>query len=110
MRPEAGAAIAPDYTYDSKVAISDPLHQPEQSNKLPALLDVTMLAISEDSGKLLADQNGSTAPVIVPPDAKFDTASAYEGDMLALTRALDSHAPPINYRVFKTTIQLREAK
>ena len=87
--------IGGDFTYDSTT----------QDNLLPPMVKVTMVAISEDSARRLADQHGSQAPPLVNP-AWFSSASNFEGDMKALEDSLNEAR--IDYRVFTSTIPLRE--
>lgn len=110
----APTALAPNYGYDSRITGSNP--QPIQQNQLPPLLDVTMVAIAEESASQLAARYGSAAPPIVDP-LWFQNAAKYSDDLNALISALQKGSlvdgksgAPINYRVFTSTIQLREGK
>lgn len=121
-RPPSGSSstLAPAYAYDSRPRNPNSLTppQPVQENQLPPLLDITLVAISEDSAKRLAARYGTNPPPILDPSWFQNAAdSNYVADLAALTTALDKGRladgktmSGLDYRIFTTTIQLKETK
>ena len=109
----SGTVIAPNYCYDSRTTGTP---QPIQQHQLPALIDVTMVAISEESAQRLAVRYGTTPPPIIDPQWFQDTAKFNE-EMDTMIENLNKGLLQDNatvhgvaYRVFTSTIQIREAK
>ncbi len=67
---------------------------------------LALVAIDEASAQILAGQNGTTAPALVPPGL-FTAASKMDDDLAALDAALT--AKKINHRVFTRDILLPAA-
>ncbi|MBB5033324.1 Verru_Chthon cassette protein C [Prosthecobacter vanneervenii] len=111
--------IAPDYTYDSSQlgpAVSGTAPQGTQ-HLLPPLLKVTMIALDERSGEYLASTTNTAQLTQLMTDVGglFKSASRYTQDLEgtpetpgALRQML--LAAKLNYRVFTTTIALRQAR
>ena len=107
-----GDDIAADYTYDSRTTnpwSGTPLRQPVQAHQLPPNVQISMVVIDEESAKRL--ENGATRP------PKIDAALAglfdgsvleYGGDLEELQKRLSNEK--IGFRVFSTTVMLRESK
>ena len=111
IRPQDPAStppdVTPDYTDDTLLdATNSP--QPATANQLPPVLQVTLVAIDEASAKRL--ENGSTPPAAITSamNGKFQTVADYQADLDALQTALT--AAHIQYRVFSSTVPLRESK
>lgn len=112
--------IAPNYEYDSREfqwgsATSERVVR--NRNQLPPLVQVTMVAIDEESAVRLAALDGDGAHGgDTPPSgiervlasAEFSDATKYDDDIDALERAMADEG--INYRVFTTVVNIREAK
>jgi len=105
-----GAAIAPDYAYDSRTTAAwSGGRQPIQAHQLPPSVQVTMVAIDEAAAIRL--QNGSTPPTAITGAL----AGRFSGDVTACADDLrqveaDLVKSHINYRVFTTTVALRESR
>lgn len=106
-----GTAIAPNYAYDSRTSEGwSNGQQPLQSHQLPPTVQVTMVAIDEASAIRL--QNGSAPPAVIT-DA---LAGCFSGPVTTYADDLQNKLEPalaanhINYRVFTTTVPLREAR
>lgn len=100
---DSGAPLAPLYEYDSRTGTSVP--QAATQHQLPPLVDIIMVAIDENSARRL--ENGST-----PPDlglaSLFSTEANLEIDLATLETTLNTRH--ITYRIFRTTVPLRNAK
>lgn len=97
-----GAALAPDYLYNS----TDP-SSPETHNQLPPLVQVVMIAIDESSATRAA--SGTNAPTYgVDWNQVFQNAENLNADLQTVESRLVSEQ--INYQVFNSTIALEGAK
>jgi len=99
--------LVTELAYDSRVgAASTP--QAITANQLPPVLQVSLIAIDEQSARRLA--NGTAVPPALSAALanRFKNLSAYEDDLKAVESALRDHN--INYQVFSTSIPLRESK
>lgn len=111
IRPQDPAVspsdIGGDYAYDSTVgAESNP--QEATANQLPPALQITMVAIDEASARRL--DAGSAAPGVITSalTGKFTKTADYETDLKRLEDALSANN--IQYRIFSSSIPLRESK
>ena len=107
----SGSAISTDYQYNSRQGF--PPLTPVQSEQLPQILQLTMVAIDPASATRL--DTGSSTPPAVIEDAlkngslpKFTVVSQYAADLASLQAALV--AAHINYHVLSTSVTLRESK
>ncbi|TLD68560.1 Verru_Chthon cassette protein C [Phragmitibacter flavus] len=102
--------LAPDYFYDTRAyqhnAASTNLMQ-RTRHKLPPLLQITLVAIDEASAQRLADEHGSSMPNLYPGNL-FTDATRLNEDLTTLEATLTERK--LRYRVFTTTIRLRNAK
>lgn len=112
-------SIAPNYLYDSAQpgAASSSASTQGTQHLLPPLLKVTMIALDERSGEYLASSanSGVLNTVMLGVGGLFKSASTYTADLEgtpttpgALKTLLLS--AKVNYRVFTTTIALRQAR
>ncbi|RBP41250.1 uncharacterized protein (TIGR02599 family) [Roseimicrobium gellanilyticum] len=100
--------MAPDYAYDSvKVRGESTNNLQGTQHLLPPLVRVTLVALDETSARHLEERSGTNVPDLLPPNT-FTSAANYEQDMLALESRLQ--VQKLNYRVFTTTIGLRNSK
>jgi uncharacterized protein (TIGR02599 family) len=98
--------IAPAYAYDSQNTDGASSSNPQGTQHLlPPMLQVTLVAVDEASAARLAEEGASATLV---PTGAFKSYSAFESDMAALETALI--ALKANYRVFSTTVALRNSK
>lgn len=98
------AALSGDFTYDSRDS-----NHPTWVNQLPPVLDILMVAIDEASAEKIA--NGSTPPLSNEiPSTLFTSSGDFEDNLKTLRDNLRGMNPPINFRIFQTTIAPREAK
>ncbi|CAN5496540.1 hypothetical protein BH09VER1_BH09VER1_42910 [soil metagenome] len=108
----AGTALAPNYAYDSRTTESwsgSPPKQPVQSYQLPPNLQISMVIIDEAAAARL--EAGSTPPEAINSALAglfSGSVSEYESDMKKLQDRLS--AKGIGYRIFSTTVALRESK
>jgi uncharacterized protein (TIGR02599 family) len=100
---DAGAP-ALSYAYDSRAGQST-YPQTQTQHQLPPLIEIVMVAIDDVSAKRL--ESGSTQPDL-GIGALFSDATRLEDDLKALESALQSRR--ITYRVFRTTVALRNSK
>ncbi len=101
---DTSLTLGTSYLYDSRAgALADP-----RRHQLPPLLQVTMVAISENSAVRLDD--GSTPPSVLS-DAlanRFTNAANYAADLEGLKNVLSEAR--IEHRVFTSDVSIRAAK
>ncbi len=98
---DTGAALSPDFHYDSRDA-GNPLTR----HQLPPRLRLALMAIDEPSAQILAAQNGSQPPALVPENL-FTVAAQLDADLASLDVALT--ARKIQHRLFQREILLPAA-
>jgi uncharacterized protein (TIGR02599 family) len=100
--------IAPNYSYDSLQKTNSTTANPQGTEALlPPLVDVVMIAIDE------ASQGNFTSDDINSINGLFTNASAIDSDITAAQSALVNRGTgkrPINFRIFKTTVEIRAAR
>jgi uncharacterized protein (TIGR02599 family) len=100
--------IAPQYAYDSAELANEDSENPQGTqHMLPPRVVVTLVAIDEASARNLAERNPDAMPQLVPEGA-FTQRDDYRKDLAALEARLKSEQ--LNYRVFSSTITLRNSK
>lgn len=98
--------IAPSYTYDSQKTDGATASNPQGTQHLlPPLLQVTLVAVDEASAARMVE-DGTSATLV--PGTAFKSCSSFVADLAALETALI--ARKANYRVFSTTVALRNSK
>jgi uncharacterized protein (TIGR02599 family) len=105
-------ALAPNYTYDSTATNADP--ELNSKNQLPPVIQVTMVAIDENSAKRMDD--AAQAALQSKVSDLFQTVGSvidpslpgYAKDLKTLVAYLVTNT--INYRIFTTSIGLKSAK
>jgi uncharacterized protein (TIGR02599 family) len=109
----SSAQLAPNYSYDSTQAVADPNLNPK--NQLPPVVQVTMVAIDEQTATRLSVPPGGDNFFGV--SGKFQDAAQFHNDLaLDLSRGgndtLENKLVELraNYRVFTTRVPLRAAK
>jgi uncharacterized protein (TIGR02599 family) len=113
---ENGTALAPALNFDSRKAVTFTTNPPGNTpgytditfNQLPPLMRVVMVAVDETFAARQNPPNDSSPPAFVPASL-FQAASALDADIKTLTDTLDTY-PNVHYRVFDTSISLRNAK
>jgi uncharacterized protein (TIGR02599 family) len=95
------AAPAFNYQYDSRDP-GDPLTR----NQLPARLRLLLVAIDEASAQILAAQDGTNPPALLP-DTLFTDATKWSADLASLDAGLT--AQKIGHRLFQREILLPSA-
>lgn len=113
-------AIAPNYFYDSAAvpgAVTSSSSPQGTQHLLPPLLKVTMIALDERSGEYLASTTNSTAlsTVLSGLNGLFTSASSYTSDLEGTPTSPGAVktlllGAKLNYRVFTTTIALKQAR
>jgi uncharacterized protein (TIGR02599 family) len=96
-----GAALAPAYDYDSRDASN-----PVTRHQLPPRVRLALVAIDEASAQILAAQNGSQPPALVPANL-FTTAAQIDADLATLDAALAGRQ--IGHRILQREIILPAA-
>jgi uncharacterized protein (TIGR02599 family) len=108
----AGDRLSKNFTYDSRTPepwTGSPARQPVQSHQMPPNLQVTLVAIDEASAKRMEDGASPPAAITAALSGLFDgLVSEYGADLNTLESRLTS--ANLRYRVFSTTIALRESK
>lgn len=100
--------IAPDYEYDSSEVVGGTSTNPQGTQyMLPPQVTVTLVAIDEASAKRLSEQYPSGTVNVIPTDI-FSSAGNYQTDLKTLEDDLRDR--DLSYRVFRTTIGMRNAK
>jgi uncharacterized protein (TIGR02599 family) len=98
-----GDLLAPRYTYDSADSSNSITR-----NQLPPVVQVTMVAIDEQSAIKLANLYGSTMPSDLFVAGQFTQAAQFSSDLKTLENTLAQKK--LNYRVFTSNVTLRAAK
>lgn len=103
-----GTALTTDYTYNSRVNATDDL-QPPTAHQLPPIIQVTLVAIDEDSAVQM-DSHSATAPGVIESalNGKFTDVTKYQDDLDKLSAYLSSKK--IKFQIFNTSIIPREGK
>jgi uncharacterized protein (TIGR02599 family) len=115
-------AIAPQFIYDSTLKVnpgSSPINASPQGTQhlLPPLLKVSMVALDERSGELLAreENNQMRAELLTAIAGKLQNASSLveeldgsQGKVGTLVQLLLDKK--LNYRIFSTTIALKQSR
>jgi uncharacterized protein (TIGR02599 family) len=98
---DSGAPIAPAFTYDSRDATN-----PVTRHQLPPRVRLALVVIDEASAQILAAQNGSQPPSLVPPNL-FAAAGQLDVDLATLEATLTSRQ--IQHRILQREIVLPAA-
>jgi len=106
-----GNDLSTDYSWNSRLNATDS-PQPIQAHQMPPLLDVTMVAIGEQSAERLQRSNALRTTVETALNGLFQgsTESRYRDDVQTLEQRLQSLNPPVDYRIFRDTVVIRENK
>jgi len=106
---DATTDIAPNYAYDTKAYLSNPLDPSalKSKNQLPPLVRITMVAIDADSALQLANRFGANPPPLCEPTA-FTSTAKYDDDLAALVKTLQAFH--LSYRVFVTDVSIHGAQ
>lgn len=100
--------IAPAYSYDSTKLANESSDNPQGTqHMLPPRVVVTLVAIDETSARALADRNPDSMPELVS-DGLFAQRDAFRTDLATLEAKLK--AERLNYRVFSSTVTMRNSK
>lgn len=97
--------LTSNYFYDSAATP----YVADRSHLLPPLLQVTLVAIDEESAQRLRTTYGDTRPPLLPASA-FQNIQNYDADMAELESVLQGKkgGPRLNYRIFSTTVSTKE--
>ena len=95
---DSGPALSPDFRYDSHDSAN-----PLTRHQLPARLRVALMVMDEASAQILAAQNGSSPPALVP-SGLFQKAAQLDADLSTLDSLLTSQR--IRHRLFQREILL----
>jgi uncharacterized protein (TIGR02599 family) len=98
---DTGSALAPAYDYDSR-DVSNPVTR----HQLPPRVRLALVAIDEASAQVLAAQNGSQPPALVPANL-FTVAAQLDADLASLDAALTARR--IGHRILQRDIILPAA-
>lgn len=106
-RDSNNLSLSSTYFYDS----STTNYIEDRSHLLPPLLQVTLVAIDEDSAQRLRTTYGDSQPPLIPGGA-FQNIQDYDRDLKDLVATLngDKGGPRLNYRVFTTTVGTKEGE
>lgn len=100
--------IAPAYTYDSTALANVSMDNPQGTqHMLPPRVMVTLVAIDESSARKLAEQHPDGMPQLIP-DGAFTLCESRQADLEALETTMRDKR--LNYRVFSSTITMRNSK
>jgi uncharacterized protein (TIGR02599 family) len=112
-------AIAPNYLYDSALVGSATTSTSSQGTQylLPPLLKITMIALDERSGDFMSATTNTAvqSKVLQGLSGLFNSASSYTADLEGTPDSPGALktlllGAKLNYRVFTTTIALRQAR
>jgi uncharacterized protein (TIGR02599 family) len=98
-----GTNLSPNYSYNSRDGW-DASPQPRTAHQLPPVVQVTMIAIDENSAIRLC----TTASPPLNLAGRFTSASSYEEDIEAIEGLLSARGA--NFRVYTAMIPLRESR
>ena len=106
-RDSNNLSLSASYFYDSTTAT----YIKDRSYLLPPLLQVTLVAIDDDSAQRLRGIHGQNQPTLIP-DSAFQDIENYDKDMEALEAALSGGTGGVrlNYRIFTATIRMKEGE
>jgi uncharacterized protein (TIGR02599 family) len=105
---KTGAAVlSPRYEYDSRRFQKSNNARDETKHQLPPLVEVTMVAIDEESVIRNVQINGGKLEELVP-SSLFTNQAQYENDLRVLEASLVKKR--ITYRVFNETVAIRASK
>lgn len=98
--------IAPRYAYDSSGNGVQAAQSP-QDFQMPPLVEVTLVALDEDSARRFVEESGGNPGL---PDNLFSNASdtSYRNDVEQLENLLNQRK--LNYRIFNATVPIRNSK
>ncbi len=99
--------LAPGYRYDSTASSVDP--ELNSKNQLPPVLQITMVAVDEESARRMADKNPKHPTGGIDFGQFFRKPETYESDLSAFEQHL-STTHRAAYRVFTTNVSIRGAK
>lgn len=95
--------IAPDFEFDSRDESNELTF-----NLLPPLVEITLVAISEQSAEALQEEFGQSPPSNLISPQLFRRAEDITQDIETLEQSLVTNN--IQYRIFSTTVPIRSAK
>jgi uncharacterized protein (TIGR02599 family) len=95
------SALAPTFQYDSRNAASAVTR-----HQLPPRVRLALVAINEASAQILAAQNGSAPPPVVP-STLFVNAGSFDADLASLDATLTGRG--LRHRIFQREILLPAA-
>lgn len=98
--PAAGDPLPPDYNYDSRKTVSGSATQLKTEHQLPPLVEVVLVAIDEASARRLGDKEA--------PTVEFKDPANFDKDLKDLEGKLVAQG--LTYRIFRTTVALRNSK
>ena len=108
----SSSPVSPDYQYNSRQGIPPPVSGTNtalQSEQMPPVLEITMVAIDGPSAIRLDDGSGNPPAIIENAlKNKFALAANYSADLSALESALAANH--IHYQILSTSVTLRESK
>jgi uncharacterized protein (TIGR02599 family) len=91
------------YTYNSYLGAAGASGSAIEQHRLPRAVQVSLVAIDEESAKRLAEQNGGSPPDLLGKSgASFTNPEVFTQDMDSLKRTLTEMR--MNYRVFSSTV------
>ena len=108
--------IAPNYLYDSSGALPGDLGE-RQKAQLPPIVQVTLVAISEQSASRLTKAELQSLGNSVNGFFSTDSAGMEEnltfgsgGSGTSLEKLLTDHVPPVDYRIFTGNVSVSGSK
>ncbi len=125
VEPQRKGRLAPDFMYDSRAwlnnAQSDVRAQRNSRNQLPPIVEVVMLAVDESAMKrinkalqIITANDYSKYHFMSKYDRFFRSALLLEKDLTELRDLLStptgSPKLPITFRVFRSTVRIRESR
>ena len=103
-----GAALAPDYLYDSRAWVSEKSNRAERTrNTPPPIIDVVMVVLEEDSADRLS-RSGKLTPSGMGYDGLFTNAADLDDDLQQLQDSLNNNK--IGHRVLRASVPIANAR
>lgn len=102
--PLPGGSWMQSYSYDSRSA------NPDTLNQLPPQLRVALVAMDEASARRLEQKYGGAAPPIGPKAHAFESPDRLAEDLADWQSDLLNHDPPVQSRIFSTTIVIPNSR
>lgn len=99
------ATLTPDFSYSTA-----PDAPEAQRHQLPPYLEITIVAIDEDSASRLEARDGTSMPDLIPSGLFTNASNAqFQSDLESLAAALDAD-PLIDFEIYTSSVAIKSSK